>query len=144
MNSQLIGNLITKSFILTMGFILLVPSAYKVYRYCIFRSQSVVVNGIIEKPLWGGGLGGRPLIEYKDLQGKSHYFKSKAKTHWFYAPQKGEEIKVFYLEHDPEMAIVDSMFYHLFLPLFFVVIGTSAVVCVFRDGWAEFRDFCKH
>ena len=144
MNSQLIGNLITKTFTLMMGFILLIPSAYKVYTYCIFRSQSVAVNGIIEKPLCGGGLGGRPLIEYKDLQGKSHSFKSKAKTHLFYAPQKGEEIKVFYLQHDPEIVTVDRVLYHLFLPLFFVVIGTSVIVCVFRDGWAEFRDFCKH
>lgn len=35
-----------------IGFLLLLPSASKVYSYCLFRSQSMVVNGIIEKPLF--------------------------------------------------------------------------------------------
>jgi len=142
MHSQIIGNMFTKGFTLMIGLLLMLPSAYKVYSYCLFRSQSVVVNGIIDKPLWGGGgFGGRPLITYTDLQGKTHEFRSKAKTHWFFAPRTGEEITVFYLAQDPKTAMVDSMFYHLFLPLFFVVTGASVVFLVFRDGWSEYREF---
>jgi hypothetical protein len=72
--------------------------------------------------------------------GETHHFRSRAKTHWFFAPGTGEEITVFYLAQDPETAMVDSMFYHLLLPLFIVVTGASVVFLVFRDGWAEFRD----
>lgn len=143
MRSQKIGNLFTKGFTLMIGFLLLLPSASKVYSYCLFRSQSVGVNGIIEKPLWGGGLGGKPLIKYTDHLGETHHFRSRAKTHWFFAPRTGEEITVFYLAQDPETAMVDSMFYHLFLPLFIVVTGASVVYLVFRDGWSEFRDVTR-
>jgi hypothetical protein len=50
------------------------------------------VYGVIENPLQAKDLGGRPFVEYEDLQGHKHGFKTKAKTNWFLAPKKGEKI----------------------------------------------------
>lgn len=135
MNSQSIGDLAAKSLALVVGLMLLLPSGYKLYSYCIFRYQSVAVTGTVENPMRGRDLGSRPLIVYKDLQGNVHEFKTRAKTHWFFAPQKGEPITVFVDERDPQIAMVDSRFHYLFLPLFFFLTGGIAVCRFIRDGW---------
>lgn len=135
MPSERIGKTAAKLFVVLIGSILLLPSAWKLYMYYSFLSDSETVFGIIEDPLWGGDMGGRPFIEYKDLQGRIHGFRPKAKTHWFYAPQKGEKIKVFFLKNDPKTAIADSVFHHLVLPLFFGIIGGAVIVYSLRNDW---------
>ena len=82
-------------------------------------------------------MGSRPFVEYKDLSGKAYYIKSKAKTHWLYAPVKGEKIRVFYQKKDPGTAMVDSLFYYVFLPLGFMAVGAAVVVLVFKQNWRQ-------
>jgi len=132
-----LGNCMTRLLMLFFGLILLVPCAYKLYAYSVFRSQTIAVYGIVDKPARGMEMGSRPFVEYKDLAGNVHYIKSKAKTHWFYAPEKGEKIRVFYLEKDPKTAMVDSLFHYIILPLGFMAIGGAVVVLVFKQKWRQ-------
>ena len=132
-----IGNFTTKLIILFFGLFFLLPPGYKLYTYCAFRFNAVPVDGIIVDPSRGRDLGGRPFVEYKDSRGNSYERKSKAKTHWFFAPKVGEKIKVFYNKRDPNVAIVNSAFYYIYLPLFFIVIGACFIFCLFRDISSE-------
>jgi len=90
-----LGNLMTQVLMLAFGLILLVPCAYKLTTYIVFRNQSIAVNGIIDMSSRGMELGGRPFVEYKDLQGNVHTIKSKAKTHWFYGNRRGHCVAGF-------------------------------------------------
>lgn len=86
---------------------------------------------MIDKLVRGLELGSRPFVEYADLQGNVHTIKNKAKTHWVYAPEKGEKIGVFYLEKDPKTAMVDSLFHYVILSLGFMALGGAIVILVF-------------
>ena len=134
-----IGNLATKLLILSLGLLFLLPPAYKLYTYCAFRCRAISIDGIIIHSSRGRDLGSRPFVEYKDLLGNLHERKSKAKTHWFFAPKVGEKIKVLYDKRNPDVAIVDSTFYYIFLPLFFIAIGACFLFCLFRDSLSERR-----
>ncbi|MFH1153580.1 MAG: DUF3592 domain-containing protein [Pseudomonadota bacterium] len=136
-NSHQIGELVTKVFVVLLGLIVLFLCAYKFFNYCTFRYRSVAVYGVIEDPLQGRDWGGRPYVEYKDLQGKIYGFKTKAKTHWFSAPQKGKKINVFFLKDNPQVAIVDSLFHYVILPLFIGVLGLISVIAGVKNIWQE-------
>jgi len=124
---------------LLLGMIFFIPSIYKIYSYFIFSNKAVSVYGIVDKTPAGGGsgFGGRPLVQYKDVQGRVHVIKSKVKTHFIVAPQKGEKIKVLFLEKNPQTAIVDSIFHRIVLPLIFSVIGACVVFLALRNCWNE-------
>jgi len=126
------GNLFTKLLFLALGFLFLIPSAYKLYTYGVFRYHAIFVDGIIVDASRGRDLGGRPFVKYRDLLGKSYESKSKVKTHWFFAPQVGEKIKVFYDNRDPNQAIIDSTFHYVLLPLGFISAGVVFLFYGFR------------
>jgi len=128
-----IGNLVTKLFILFLGLLFLLPPVYKLYTYYAFRYHAISVEGIIIDASRGRDMGGRPFVEYKDRQGKSYERKSKAKTHWFFAPKVGEKTRVFYDKRDPTKAIVDSTFHYIVLPLCFIIAGAFCIFYVVRD-----------
>ena len=134
-----IGNLATKLLILSLGLLFLLPPAYKLYTYCAFRCRAISIDGIIIHSSRGRDLGSRSFVGYKDFLGNLHERKSKAKTHWFFAPKVGEKIKVLYDKRNPDVAIVDSTFYYIFLPLFFIAIGACFLFCLFRDSLSERR-----
>ena len=133
------GKLATKAMILSLGLLFLLPSGYKLYTYCAFRYHAVSVNGVITDASRGRDLGSRPFVEYKDLQGNAYERKSRAKTHWFFAPRVGEQIKVYYDKSNPAVAIVDSTFYYIVLPLCFIAIGAGFIFCLLRDSLSERR-----
>lgn len=118
-----IDTLFIRFFILALGLILLLPAVNKLYTYGAYRYHGSVVYGMVDHPSSGRDLGGRPLIRYEDKSGNRHEFKSRAKTHWFHRPAKGERIKIFTHWNKPEQAIVDSLFYYVLLPLIFLVAG---------------------
>jgi Protein of unknown function (DUF3592) len=128
-----IGKLATRLLILFFGLLFLLPPAYKLYKYCAFRYHAVSVDGIITGPSGGRDLGGRPFVEYKDSLGHSYERKSRAKTNWFFRPKVGNKIKIFYNKRDPHVAIVDSEFYYIVLPLCLMAIGACFLFCLFRD-----------
>ena len=78
-------------------------------------------------------MGGRPLLQYEDLQGNVHVVKSKVKTHCFAAPREGETIKVLFLENDLRTAMVDNAFQHVAVPLVFLVIGAYVIFPVVKN-----------
>ena len=135
MSASIVGSILTRLFCLGIGLVCLLPSAYKLAAYGMFRYRAVAVRGVIEHPSAGRDLGGRPLIAYTDHQGLTHEFKSRAKTHWFTAPRKGERIKVFYLAHDPQSAVVGSLFHHILFPLMLSGVGGYCCYCVLKDVW---------
>ncbi len=143
MKFSLLGpNIIPNVLMVFVGAIFLIPSTVKIYAYGQFYIRSVSVYGIVDKmPLGGGsGFGGRPLVQYQDLQGNAHVIKSKVKTHFFLAPRKGEKIKVLFLEKDPQTAMVDSLFHYFILPLVFMGIGISLVFLAVKRGWSSLND----
>jgi hypothetical protein len=141
MKSDLFGNLMVKLLVLSLGLFLFLSFAYKFYSYAIFRYHSVAVYGKVEKAMWGGDIGGRPFIDYKDTLGKIHSFRSKAKTNWFFAPKKGDKVKVFFLKNDPQQAIVDSVFYYILLPLVFCVLGAAILFTFLKSSWRDFKEY---
>jgi hypothetical protein len=132
-----VGNLFAKGFVLLLGVLFLFPSSYKFFEYCRFRYQSVSVYGVVSHPMRGKGMGGKPFVSYKDRSGNVYEKRSEAKTHWLYAPQTGERVKVFYLENDPQVAMVDSTFHYILFPMFFSAIGAAAIVYAVKSIWQD-------
>lgn len=126
------GTIFTRIFIFFLGLLLVLSAANKIYTYCDFRFFGGMVYGIIDHPSSSRDIGGRPLIQYTDPEGGVHEFKSRAKTHWFHTPRKGEKIKVFIHGKDPQRAIVDNWFYYIFLPLVFLGAGSYCCLYTFR------------
>jgi hypothetical protein len=78
-------------------------------------------------------------FDMKPVKGCSclvHVFKSREKTHFFAAPQKGETIKVLFLEKDPQTVIVDSVLHHIYVPFIFSVIGLIVIFLALKNCWA--------
>lgn len=117
---------------IALGLCLVVPFGYRICTYGIFKYQSNAVDGAVVKPLRGGDIGGRAILEYKDLNNNTHEIVSKYKTHWFFAPRPGERIRVLFQPQEPEVAIVDSFFHYIALPLFCVVLGISLMYSAVR------------
>ena len=117
------GSSFTRIFILLLGLMVVLPALNKLYTYCTYRYLGSMAYGIIDHPSSGRDIGGRPLIQYKDSSGSVHEFKSRAKTHWLYTPQKGEKVKVFMHRSGPHKVIVDNLFHYVFLPLILLVAG---------------------
>ena len=132
-----IGNIVTKLFILVLGLLFLLPPAFKLCNYSVFRLHAISVDGIITDASRGRDMGGRPIVEYKDLHGKSYEKKSKVKTHWFYKPKVGEKVKILYDEHDPNIAIVDNTFHYIILPMFFIAVGFCCLLHGLRSQLNE-------
>jgi hypothetical protein len=130
MPSSIMGTVFLRIFIFLLGLIMAVPAVNILYTYYNYRCQGEVTYGIVDHPSSGRGLGGRPLIQYEDSFGKVHEFKSKAKTHWFRTPKKGERIKVFFDKNEPQKAIADSLIYYLLLPLIFFATGCYCCIYV--------------
>ena len=133
----LLKNLFPQLLMIFLGSILLVPSGYQLYAYGRFLCNAVPGTVIVDKPMSGSDLGGRPFVQFRDLQGQVFGFKTKAKTHWFFAPQKGEKINILFLPEKPDTAIVDNKFHYLVLPLVFVLIGGAVCFYAIRLGWRE-------
>ena len=100
-----------------------VAGASKLYTFGSFRFWGETTLGEIVHPASSRGLGGRPLIQFEDSSGLVHEFKSVAKTHWFFKPQTGEKITVYFDKDEPQKAIVDSRFYYVVLPILFICVG---------------------
>lgn len=129
MQSAIIGQLSLRIFVFFLGLLLVLPALNKLYTYYNYRYLGSMTYGVIDHPSSGRDIGGRPLIQYRDPAGRVHEFKSKAKTHWFYAPKKGEKIKVFIHKNDTQKAIVNSMFHYVFLPL--ILFATGSCFCLY-------------
>ena len=117
------STLLIRSFIFLLGVLVLAAGLNKFSTYCFYRLRGVAVYGVVDHPSSGRGLGGRPVVQYADRSGTLHEFKSVAKTHWFYRPEAGEKIKIYYDNKQPHKAIVDNWFFYLFLPLLLIVVG---------------------
>jgi hypothetical protein len=136
--SMLNRNLIPNLFVLLLGSILMIPSTGKICSYFTFRNNAASVYGTVDKtpPGGGSGFGGRPLVRYEDREGNVHVFKSRDQTHFFAAPQKGQTIKVLFLEKDPQTVIVDSVLHHIYVPFIFSVIGLIVIFLALKNCWA--------
>ena len=97
--------------------------ASKIHTYGSYRFWGETTFGKVEHPASSRGLGGRPLIQYEDNSGLVHEFKSVAKTHWFFRPETGEKIKIYFDKDEPQNAIVDSLFFYVVLPMIFICMG---------------------
>ena len=123
-----LGDLFTRLLFCALGLLLLLPAAYKLGTYLQFRTRALAVDGVILESSQGRDMGARPLVEYEDRQGRLYERKSRAKTHWFFAPRAGEKVKVFYDPQDPSEAIVDSAFHYVLLPLGLIWAGAACLV----------------
>ena len=117
------GKLFIKAFVFVLGFMVFAAGVSKLYTYGSYRFLGETTLGEIAHPASSRGLGGRPLIQYEDSSGLVYEFKSVAKTHWFFKPQTGEKLTVFFDGDEPNKAIVDSKFYYVVLPILFICVG---------------------
>lgn len=123
MKSTSFGTVFVRVFMFILGLMVALPALNTLSTYCNYRFLGSMTYGVIDHPSSGRDFGGRPLIQYVDMAGSSHEFKSRAKTHVFQTPKKGEKIKIFIHKSDPQKAIVDSLFYYVLLPLIFLAAG---------------------
>jgi len=114
---------ILRVFFLLLGIMMIITGCSKLYYYVDFRLMGVETSGIIEHPATTTVLGGRPLIRYEDGLGETHEFRSKAKTHWFTKPQKGESLSIVYKRIEGQSAIANNLLYYVIGPICFMVIG---------------------
>lgn len=122
-NFHFLGTIFTRTFIFLLGLMMVLSALHKLYIYCNYRYLGSMAYGIIDHPSSGRDFGGRPLIEYTGLDGRVHEFKSRAKTHLFYTPKRGEKIKILIHKSDPQKVIVDNLFHYVLLPLIFLCAG---------------------
>ena len=123
--SIFMGSLATRLICVVLGMLFLLPAAVTLYTYCEMRYHAIAVDGVIVDASRGRDMGGRPWVQYTDRQGQTHQKRSRAKTHWLFAPRVGERTTVFYDSREPDSAIVDSPFHYLVLPLVFIAAGVS-------------------
>lgn len=131
MKQPISGPAFTRIFVFLLGLLIISGSANKLYIYCGLRFLGNTTYGVIDHPASGRDFGGRPLIQYKDSLGNMYDFKSRAKTSWFHTPIRGERIRIFYDKNNPRKAIVDSLSYHLVLPLIFFITGCYCIYSTF-------------
>lgn len=117
------GSVFLRAFFLLLGIMMLAAGFGKLYYYVDFRLMGFDTFGVIEHPATTTVMGGRPLIRYEDALGNIHEFRSRAKTHWFHKPQKGETLRVIYKKQESQSAIVNNVLYYVILPLGFIVVG---------------------
>ncbi|MBT8346752.1 MAG: DUF3592 domain-containing protein [Desulfofustis sp.] len=117
------SKLFIQLFILSLGVMVFAAGASKIYTYGNYRVWGESTYGVVERPASGRGLGGRPLVRYEDNSGLVHEFKSVAKTHWLFRPVTGDKIKIYFSKDEPQNAIIDSLFFYLFLPILFISVG---------------------
>jgi len=130
-NSDYIGYILTRIVVFLLGSIFLFPSTYKVISYCITRYKSYAVYGEVIRQGCGAYMGCKPYVTYKDRSGNSHEIKSRINFYWYFAPKRGDRLKVLFLERDPGIAIVDSFLHYIAIPLVFSIIGAFLVISVF-------------
>ncbi len=123
MGSSLIGPIFIRIFIFLLGLMMVLTAINKLSIYFQHRYLGRMTYGIIDHPSSSRDFGGRPLIRYESALGEVYEFKSRAKTHWFITPKKGERVKIFFNEKKPQNAIVDNLFYYCFIPLIFLAAG---------------------
>lgn len=122
-SSLIFSRVFVRLIILFIGLIIIVPAANTLFTYGKYRYLGIEAWGIIDHPSSSRDFGGRPLIQYRDGDQKLHEFKSKAKTHWFKTPKKGERINIFIHRDEPGRAIVNNLFHYVLLPLVFLFAG---------------------
>jgi hypothetical protein len=122
-SSQNMDSTLLLVFFLLVGVIMVITGCSKLYYYVDFRLLGVKSSGMIEHPATTTVLGGRPLIRYEDASGKIHEFRSKAKTHWFTKPQKGEVLGIIYKKKETQRAIVNNLLYYIIWPIGFIIVG---------------------
>lgn len=126
------GEILSRLFLLFIGLIVLIPAVHKLHVYYSLYIFGTRTSGTVSHPFSGRDWGGRPLVQYEDGDGNIHEFKSRAKTHWFKQPVKGESIELFFDKEDPRKAIVNNFFYYVFLPILFVLAGGC---CCLKSIW---------
>lgn len=117
------GTILSRTLMFFIGLVVAVPALNTLHTYFSYRLHGKLAYGIIDHPSASRDIGGRPLVEYTDSSGTRHEFKTRAKTHWFVNPQKGEEVRIYISGDDPGQAIADNLFHYVFLPL--LLLGTS-------------------
>lgn len=110
-------------FFLFIGVMMIIAGINKLYYYVDLQLVGTETDGVIEHPATTTILGGRPLVRYEDAVGIIHEFRSKAKTHWFSKPRKGETLSVIYDKQESQRMIVNDLLYYVLLPLGFIAAG---------------------
>jgi hypothetical protein len=126
------GWLVQKLVAVVCALCLLIPFTYRLYTYGVFKYQSVAADGIVVKSLRGRDIGGRAFLEYKDVHGRVHEIVSRYKINWFFAPREGERVRVLFLPHAPEKALVDSSFHYLVVPLACMAVGIALLISAMK------------
>jgi len=126
------GEVFTRLLMAAVGLMMLVPAINKLHIYSSLILFGNHADGIVVYSSSGRDWGGRPLLQYRDEQNIIHEFKSRAKTHWFKKPIKGEIVEIFFDKKTPDKAIVNNFYYYVFLPLLFAAVGCY---CCFKSIW---------
>lgn len=140
-DSDFIGYILTRVVVFLLGSIFLFPSIYKVVSYGITRYESYAVYGQVIRRGCGAYMGCKPYVTYKDRSGNSHEIKSRVNFYWYFAPKRGDRLKVLILEKDPGAAIVDSTLHYVAIPLAFSLIGAFLVISAFSERIAFAHSF---
>ena len=130
-NPDYIGYIFTRIIVFILGALFFFPSTYKIIGYCVTRNRSYAVYGEVMRQGCGAYIGCKPYVTYKDRSGNIHEIKSKVNFYWFFAPKRGDSLKVLIFQKDPSIAIVDSLLHYTAIPIVFSVIGAFLLISAF-------------
>jgi hypothetical protein len=131
MNTDKIGNIFVKVFIITLGLLFTIPSVYKIGYSVSHNSKSIKTVGEVTKPGEGAYFGCRPFIEFYDEKKRKVAIRSNINYYIFFCPQKGDKITLSYNKENPEIAIISSNLHNLFIPGLFTIIGSFFIYSAF-------------
>jgi hypothetical protein len=131
--SDLLGSLLVRAMVFTLGCIVLIPTAAKIINYTILRHNSSAVYGIVVKQGCGAYIGCKPEVAYRDQNGLLYHVKSTINFHWFFVPKKDAKIRILFRKDAPEISIIDSTLHYIAIPLAFVILGSFLVVTAFSN-----------
>jgi hypothetical protein len=123
MNSETIGNLVLRGFVVLLGILLTIPSVYKIGHYVFHSRRSIETVGEVVKSGRGMFLGCKPFIEFYAENQRKVVIKSNVNYFVFFCPEKGDKISLTYRKENPEIAVLSSNLHNVFIPAFFIIVG---------------------
>lgn len=109
------------------GLYLLYTGGVDLYNSAQLSSKGIAVKGEVKRieRHRSGGSSARfyVTVEFKDQSGNSHTFKNTRPYGYLFAPEKGEPIEIIYLNADPNIAVINSLWQKYLGPLLSLTVG---------------------
>ncbi len=109
------------------GLYLLYTGGIDLYNSIQLSSKGIITKGEVQRIRRhrSGGSSARfyATVEFKDQSGNSYTFKNTRPYGYLFVPEKGETIEIIYLNTDPNIAVINSLWQKYLGPLLSLMVG---------------------